>query len=157
MKNQKLAPGVLEQIGPSDEQWMENWETVLHNFDVLHWWVHVGRDLYPLIFPVALLILSVPDSNGKQERTFSAASWMDGRLSKRQSGMTFQSKVLLYKNKGFLEKYKDIIKQAYTKDAEKRTRELLRLSSAIREAAVLDEETQLFMDAFDGFDSDSED
>ena len=72
-------------------------------------------------------------------------------------GLTFQSKVLLYKNKGFLEKYKDIIKQAYTKDAEKRTRELLRLSSAIREAAVLDEETQLFMDAFDGFDSDSED
>ena len=72
-------------------------------------------------------------------------------------GLTFQSKVLLYKNKGFLEKYKDIIKQAYTKDAEKRTRELLRLSSAIRAAAVLDEETQLFMDAFDGFDSDSED
>ena len=133
---------------------MENWETVSHNFDVLHWWVHVGRDLYPLIFPVALLILSVPDSNGKQERTFSAASWMDGKLSKRQSGMTFQS---IYKNKGFLEKYKDIIKKACTKDSERKTRELLRLSSAIREAAVLDKETELFMDAFDGFDSDSDD
>ena len=59
--------------------------------------------------------------------------------------------------KRFLEKYKDIVKQAYTKDSEKKTKELLRLSSAIRKAAELDEETQLFMDAFDGFDSDAED
>ena len=156
MKDVKLPPGTLDKIGPTDEQWMANWETVSLNFDVLHWWVHVGRELYPLIFPVALLILSVPDSNGKQERTFSAASWMDGKLSKRQSGMTFQSKVLLYKNKGFLEKYQDIIKKAYTKESEKKTRELLRLSSAIREAAVLEEDDELLMDAFDGFDSDDE-
>ena len=45
----------------------------------------------------------------------------------------------------------------YSKDSEKKTKELLRLSSAIREAAVLDEQTDLFKNAFDGFDSDSED
>ena len=45
---------------------------------------------------------------------------------------------------------------AYTKESEKKTRELLRLSSAIREAAVLEEDDELLMDAFDGFDSDDE-
>ena len=73
--------------------------------------------------------------------------------------MTFQSNVLLYKNKEFLEQYyKDIINKADKKDSEKKkTRELLWLSSAIIGAAILDDETELFMDAFDGFDSDSED
>ena len=52
--------------------------------------------------------------------------------------------------------YKDIIKKAYTKESEMKTKELLQLSSAIREAAVMDEETEMLMDAYDGFDSDSE-
>ena len=46
--------------------------------------------------------------NGKQEMTFTAASWLDNKLSKRWSGTAFQSKVILYKNKGFLKKYKNI-------------------------------------------------
>ena len=129
MKKEKLAPGVLSRIGEREEDWMKNWETISKNFDVLYWWVKVGRDLFPLIFPVAMSILSVPDSNGKQERTFSAATWMDCKLNKRQSMLTFQSKVLLHQNKGFLVRYKDDIQEAYKAQAERRTKAVLDLAA----------------------------
>ena len=53
----------------------------------------------------------MPDSNADQERTCSAATWMDGKLNKKQSDLTFQMKVLLYKNKGFLKNHLKILKE----------------------------------------------
>ena len=131
---------------------MKNWETISKNFDVLYWWVKVGRDLFPLIFPVAMSILSVPDSNGKQERTFSAATWMDCKLNKRQSMLTFQSKVLLHQNKGFLVRYKDDIQEAYKAQAERRTKAVLDLAASMKSSDYDDEETELLIDAFEGED-----
>jgi hAT family C-terminal dimerisation region len=105
-------------VGAKLDDWVENIELVAKHFDVFGWWQQVGKDLFPLIYPVAMRALSLPDSNGHQERTFSAATWMDGKLRSRQSDMTFQMKVILYKNQEFVRNDKKIL-------AMTRTRELL--------------------------------
>ena len=50
---------------------------------------------------------------------------MDGKLRKRQSEMTFQMKVLLYKNQDFLEAHKQRVKEEHRKAAQLRTKEML--------------------------------
>jgi hypothetical protein len=50
---------------------------------------------------------------------------MDGKLRKRQSEMTFQMKVLLYKNQGFLESHKQRVKEEHKKAAQQRTKEMI--------------------------------
>jgi hypothetical protein len=50
---------------------------------------------------------------------------MDGKLQKRQSDMTFQMKVLLYKNKDFLAEHRLRMKELASKEAEERTKKLL--------------------------------
>lgn len=112
-------------VGAKLDDWVENIELVAKHFDVFGWWQQVGKDLFPLIYPVAMRALSLPDSNGHQERTFSAATWMDGKLRNRQSDMTFQMKVLLYKNQEFLDKHREFVKNDKKILAMNRTRELL--------------------------------
>ena len=77
---------------------VESWLVFAKIFDAIEWRETVGKKSFPLIYNVACLILPLPDSNGDQERTFSAATWMDGKLKKRQSDLTFGMKVLLYKS-----------------------------------------------------------
>ena len=114
------------KVGAKVDDWVENIELVTRHFDVFGWWQQVGKDLFPLIYPVAIRALSLPESNGHQERTFSAATWMDGKLRSRQSDMTFQMKVLLYKNQEFLDKHRDFVKADKIASAKARTRELLK-------------------------------
>ena len=151
----KIGPGVFEKIGNTEEEWMQNWEAVSLNFDCVNWWFKTGQHLYPLIFPVAVIILAMPDSNGLQERTFSTSTWMDGKLNKRQSEFTFSSKVLLYKNQGILEQFKATVKEAMRQElkeqAAARTMRALKVSAMLRgvdDEEDLDEETELMMDAY---------
>ena len=65
----------------------------------MEWWENYGKDKFPKIYVIACLILALPDSNGNQERTFSACTWMDGKLKKNQGEGTFQTKCVLYKTK----------------------------------------------------------
>ena len=86
----KVDPGVLDVIGHDMMSWQKNWEIIASNFNVMEWWDKCGRSRYRLLYPVACCILSLPDSNGHQERALSSCTWMDGSLSQNQNDMTFQ-------------------------------------------------------------------
>ena len=145
----------LKSIGTKDEQRLKSWQRIAEVFDVMDWWERVGKVSFPLIYPVACAILALPDSNGHQERTFSAATWMDGKLRKKQSDLTFQMKVLLYKNKEFLEMNRKYAEEEAKKAAEARTKELLRISASLRKEEDIDDEFDDMLSAVEQ-DSDEE-
>jgi hAT family C-terminal dimerisation region len=121
---------------------------------LIKWWETIGKKSFPLIYPVAIRILSLPDCNGNQERTFSAVTWMDGKLNSRQNDMIFQMKVLLYKNQGFLEEHKKEVLEENRKAAAARTKALLQTDTALMEDSDIDDELEGCMDAF-GCDDDT--
>jgi hAT family C-terminal dimerisation region len=135
-------------VGATKGDWVKHWETIVEHFDVFKWWESIGKNSFPLIYPVAIRILSLPDSNGNQERTFSAATWMDGKLNSRQKDMTFQMKVLLYKNQAFLEEHKKEVLEENKKAAAARTKALLESSTKNMKDSDIDEELEGWMDAF---------
>ena len=128
-----------------------NWPIMCHNFDVMHWWETTGKVLHPHVYPVACCILAMADSNGSQERTFSAATWMDGRLKTRQSDFTFQSKVTLYKNQGFLADHAKFLENDLSREAieraEARTKKLINRALDACSDSDLDEEANDEFDA----------
>ena len=124
-QKRKLPPGLRSDLESGKLDLAESWLVFAKHFDVMEWWESVGKKSFPLIYNVACLILPLPDSNGDQERTFSAATWMDGKLKKRQSDLTFEMKVLLYKNTEFLRKHFDKIRHDNMRAAEARTKEIL--------------------------------
>jgi hypothetical protein len=142
-------------VGALKSDWINNLETIAEHFDIFHWWDTIGKKSFPLIYPVALRILSLPDSNGNQERTFSAATWMDGKLGNRQNNMTFQMKVLLYKNQAFLEDHKKEVREEDRKAAAARTKALLKTSMAKMKESDIDDEFEGLMDTF-GYDDETE-
>jgi len=80
---------------------------------------------------------------------------MDGKLNSRQNDMTFQMKVLLYKNKDFLEEYKKDVLEENRKAAAARTKALLKSSTDNMKESDIDEELEGLMDAF-GYDDETE-
>ena len=130
-QNKKVAPNVLKKIGSTPSQWMANWPTIVRNLDVFDWWERQGKTLFPHIYYVACCILPLPDSNGHQERTFSTATWMDGKLQQRTKDMTFQQKVVVAKNKSFLEHNDLHVKVERRSVAEQRTKDLLMQSATL--------------------------
>ena len=142
-------------IGATKLQWVKQWEIIIEHFDIFQWWNSIGKNSFPLIYPIALRILSLPDSNGNQERTFSAATWMDGKLNSRQNDTTFQMKVLLYKNQAFLEEHKKDVLEENRKAAVVRTKAFLKSSTKDIEDSDIDDELEGLMDAF-GYDDDTE-
>jgi len=115
-----------QTIGIDSEDWLMNVETIAKHFDLAEWWLGTGKKQFPLLFPIACCILALPDSNGHQERTFSAATWMDGKLNSKQNDITFQMKVLCYKNKDFLQRSLNMFKEDEMKEAEQKTKALLK-------------------------------
>ncbi|CAB9509752.1 expressed unknown protein [Seminavis robusta] len=104
-KSRPVPQDVLDRLGTNKICWLENVEKIVQHFDIMDWWEREGKITYPLIYAVACCILALLDSNGFQERTFSAATWMDGIPNALQGDVTFQMKVLVYKNAEFLRKY----------------------------------------------------
>jgi len=123
-----LQPELRKAVGDSVEDWMQNIEVIMAHLNVFAWWELTGKSMFPWIYPVACRILSLPESNGSQERTFSAATWMDGNLNRRQNDMTFQMKVLLYKNNDLMKVQEKFATEERMKEAEKRTKDLLKKS-----------------------------
>jgi hAT family C-terminal dimerisation region len=142
-------------VGATKSSWINQWDTIVEHFDIFHWWESIGKTSFPFIYPVAIRILSLPDSNGNQERTFSAATWMDGKLNTRQNDMTFQMKVLLYKNQGFLEEHKKDVLEENRKAAAARTKALLKTTVSDMQDSDIDDELEGWMDAF-GYDDETE-
>ena len=134
-QSKKVAPNALKDIGNTPSKWMENWPAVARNFDVFDWWERVGKELFPHIYYVACCILPLPDSNGHQERTFSTATWFDTKLQQRTKDMTFQQKVVVAKNKSFLEQNQLHVEGRRRDLAEQRTKELLEFSASLLSGA----------------------
>jgi hAT family C-terminal dimerisation region len=147
-----MPPETLQLVGACKRDWVKQWEPIVKHFDIFQWWESIGKSSFPLIYPVAIRILSLPDSNGNQERTFSAATWMDGKLRKRQTDMSFEMKVLLYKNQGFLEEHKKYVTEENRKAAAERTKALLKSSTAGMKDSDIDDELDGWMDAFENDD-----
>jgi hypothetical protein len=63
--------------------------------------------------------------------------------------MTFQMKVLLYKNQGFLEEHKKEVLEENRMAAEARTKALLQEDTAQLEDSDIDDELEGCMDAFE--------
>ena len=122
----KSTEYLTESLGLLPNDWVERADTVVKVFDVMEWWGATGQFTFKLIYPVACMILALPDSNGDQERTFSAATWMDGKLNSLQKDTTFQMKVLTYKNSAFLKQHAREVQDEWKERAAKRTKKLLK-------------------------------
>jgi hAT family C-terminal dimerisation region len=108
----------IEKIGYDRDSYQQNWELIASEFDIMAWWEARGKQEFPKTYLLACVVLPLPESNGSQERTFSTATWMDGKLNNRQTDTTFEMKVLLHQNAEFLRKAKMTISSENQKSAE---------------------------------------
>ena len=88
-----------------------DWERVKQNdtlyisslFDMCEWWKTIGRIQHDLIFLVVAIIISLPASNGFQERIFSSCTWFDDPLRQSLGDDKFEKSVLLSVNQVLLD------------------------------------------------------
>jgi hAT family C-terminal dimerisation region len=132
---------VIRGVGESEEEYVEHWTKIAEHFDIMRWWATFGKRSFPSIYVIACQILPTPESNGGQERTFSAATWIDGKLSKRQSEATFQMKVILHQNKEVLRHSRINFDERYKKMASDSTKNLCKLSDKWREERMQEKKT----------------
>jgi hAT family C-terminal dimerisation region len=122
---------VIKKVGTNVDDWIANWTTIAEHFSPMKWWED-NKTRFPHIYIIACQIICAPASNGYQERTFSAATWMDGKLSTRQTDATFQMKVLLYKNQDFIRDSKFRATEEHKKLAREKSLKALNESIAQR-------------------------
>ena len=72
-------------------------------FDVMNWWAHRGKMMFPIVALIAPRVLSRPASNAYQERIFSTCSWFDSKLRSRLGPERFEMAVLLTVNRVWME------------------------------------------------------
>ena len=154
---QDKVPNAAEVIGNGVGQWLKNVEVIAKYFNLAEWWEGTGKTQFPLMYPIACCILSLPDSNGHQERTFSAATWMDGKLNSMQNDVTFQMKVLCYKNHDFLERFKGRLEKEQLEVAEKKTKALLEQHIKSKKEDEIDSDIDDLMSAYNIEDVGGED
>jgi hAT family C-terminal dimerisation region len=142
------VPQVIETIGSTNYQWLANLEFIMKNFDLIEWWRNTGKSQYPMIYPVAMYILSLPDSNRHQERTFSAAAWMDGKLNSMQKDLTFQMKVLMYKTEDFLERYVDTMEPKQLETAARKSKERLMKHVGSKKEEEIEQDTEYLIEMY---------
>jgi hypothetical protein len=130
----ELPTDLVESPGVQKLQvsFLRNWNKIMKNFNIMEWW-KANKHLYPLIYVVASHILPTPDSNGHQERTFSAATWMDGKLNNRQSDATFQMKVMSYRNSKFIDDSRLELQEEYKRKAREESLKAMNKATAARE------------------------
>ncbi|CAB9531903.1 expressed unknown protein [Seminavis robusta] len=146
----------LLKIGNKKEDWIKHVDFIAEKFDIMEWWEDTGKEEFPLLYPIACIVLALPESNGDQERTFSGATWMDGKLNSKQTDITFQMKVLTYKNRAFLRQHRHLVSVARKRVAENRTKRLLRehvkkLSRAEEEGKEPEDITQEMLDELEHY------
>ena len=89
---------------------------------------------------MACIYLVLPDSNGHQERVFSACTRMDGILKQSQNPATFEMKVLHCKNKEVMEELRGLLDESTRSIARLATTDLLDLSRVMKGLSVDEEE-----------------
>ena len=98
LRDQGVEESILLQVGTTIEEWVANMELIALHFDLMLWWHNGMKAAYECVYLLACIHLPLPDSNGNQERTFSAAGWYDGKLNQNQNAATFEMKTLLHQN-----------------------------------------------------------
>jgi hypothetical protein len=71
------------------------------HFDVAEWWANEGKKIHPLLAIAIAPILSLPASNGHQERTFSVCQHFNNELRQSLKDERFEMSVLLAVNKEY--------------------------------------------------------
>ena len=132
LEDQGVGPDIIKSIGEDEADWQANYELIASHFDVFEWWHREGKIKFKMIFIVACTILSLPESNGRQERVFSGAGWIDAKLSNRQAEVTFEMKALLYSNRVFIECARRYQYDSQKKLAAEATRKMLAIAEANR-------------------------
>jgi hypothetical protein len=143
---------VVDEIGSDRIQYVMKWDIISEHFDIMDWWENTGRVQFPLIYIIACIILPLPDSNGSQERTFSSATWMDGKLNKRQSDATFQMKVILQQNYRFLQQERLLVQIDLLKAAEESTKSMINRATEQRQKEIDGE-----IEDYTGYEDDPDD
>ena len=72
-------------------------------FDLSEWWHVVGRKTHEIVFRAVPLIISIPSSNGYQERVFSACTYFDSILRQNLKDERFERKVLMAVNEHLMD------------------------------------------------------
>lgn len=67
-------------------------------FDLSEWWHAVGRKSHELLVLLVAQFISIPPSNGFQERVFSACTYFDGAIQQNLKDERYEMKVLLSVN-----------------------------------------------------------
>lgn len=96
---QKKLPIVNRDLIPIDVLYTNE------RFDLLKFWFDNKRK-YHLLYPVAMIILSKPPTNARQERLFSWATWFDTSLRSNLSETGFEMRLLEKANRRFVEEEK---------------------------------------------------
>ena len=73
---------------------------------------------------------------------------MDGKLNSRQSDLTFQMKVLCYKNHEFMRRYEGTLKDKWMEEAEAKTKALLKNHISSKKEEDIDSDMDDLMDAY---------
>jgi hypothetical protein len=133
LTDQGVNAEIVQQIGNTPDDHADNWHLIADHFDIMSWWESDGKKHWRFIYGVACLILPMPESNGGQERTFSTATWMDGKLNKRQTEATFQVKVVLNQNADFIKRAKMLTHDVHKQQASLSAKKLFELSAAWQE------------------------
>lgn len=154
---------VLDEIGNEEDKWGKKLLTIAKHFDVMWWWHKCGRQNYPRVHIVACAVLAVPESNGDQERTFSACTWFDGKLQRNQTLATFEMKALLYKNKKLILDMERQLRQhsetSYKKEAERITKKMLKEAAERNKRVEAEEDVEkreIIVDLLSGEEEENE-
>ena len=137
---------VIERIGHTRDDWGNDWPLIAEHMDVFDWWERFGKTTYPMMYPIAISILAVPESNDGQERTFSMGTWNDTPLKRRQKDATLQQKAVLTVNKKFIATHKLIAEEQHKVEAANRFKRMIAASATMPNADKSHELEQLTLE-----------
>ncbi|KAL3914386.1 MAG: hypothetical protein SGARI_000151 [Bacillariaceae sp.] len=125
LTSQQVNAQVVLEVGTTMDKYRDNWFLIAKHFKLMQWWESFGKSRFPHIYHVATIYLALPESNGHQERTFSSATWFDGKLNNRQLDATMEMKTMIYRNKQFLKELDVEADMEHKKLAARATKALL--------------------------------
>jgi hypothetical protein len=95
--NDRLNDSIEEE-----QQKIEEEQMIFLYFDPIEWWSSIGKEKYPLVYPLALPRLMKQSHNAFMERAFSANTLIDGVLRQSLGDENFELKALLRINRDLI-------------------------------------------------------
>ena len=124
----------LVTIGAVSDAWAEQVLFMSEFFDPFDWW-EVNKANFTLIYPVAVLYMMIPDSNGYQERLFSGGQWIDDKLRTSQSDATFEMKSVMHANRQYSDFFDSNMEEHHREKERQATAKVLATAAEWKQAA----------------------